>query len=72
MAVDPLFENTSCVDLLANEGNEFMYIDGVTTMTFFNGEVPADAVKNRLVEIVQASPWVGGKLARSKARIGRH
>eukprot|EP00391_Amoebophrya_sp_Ameob2_P005314 CAMPEP_0178992522 /NCGR_PEP_ID=MMETSP0795-20121207/6164_1 /TAXON_ID=88552 /ORGANISM="Amoebophrya sp., Strain Ameob2" /LENGTH=476 /DNA_ID=CAMNT_0020684419 /DNA_START=360 /DNA_END=1790 /DNA_ORIENTATION=+ len=61
---------TTCVDLLENEGWAYMYLDGVTTVTFFDGAIPAQWIKDRLVSIVQASPWVAGRLAPSKGGPG--
>eukprot|EP00928_Gymnodinium_smaydae_P089074 TRINITY_DN73079_c0_g1_i1.p1 TRINITY_DN73079_c0_g1~~TRINITY_DN73079_c0_g1_i1.p1 ORF type:complete len:407 (-),score=57.82 TRINITY_DN73079_c0_g1_i1:162-1382(-) len=66
MSVSP--EGTECVDLLEMEASAYMYIDGVTTMSFFDGPVPLDQLKERLVKIVQASPWIAGKLVKSKAK----
>lgn len=66
MAVHP--SSTTCVDLLDNEGREYMYIDGVTTVTFFDGPVPLEQLKDRLVKVVQASPWLAGKLVKTKGK----
>ncbi|CAD7924617.1 unnamed protein product [Amoebophrya sp. A120] len=60
----------TCVDLLENEGTAYIYLDGVTTVTFFDGPAPLEQLKSRLVQIVKASPWVAGKLVTSKGRPG--
>ncbi|CAD7923292.1 unnamed protein product [Amoebophrya sp. A25] len=69
MSVDPQFDSgTTCVDLLDMESEAFMYLDGVTTVTFFDGPCPLEQVKERLVKVVQESPWVAGKLVKKKAK----
>lgn len=64
MAVHP--SDATCVDLLENEVSAYMYIDGVTTVTFFDGPVPLEQLRDRLVQVVQASPWVAGRLVKRK------
>ena len=54
------------VDLLEMESSAFMYIDGVTTVTLFDGKVPLEQLKDRLFKVVQASPWLAGKFVRKK------
>ena len=67
--VDPQYDQF--VELLEMEGGAYMYVDGVTTITFFNGDTPLDQVKDRLVKVVQASPWLCGKLVKAKGRGGK-
>jgi hypothetical protein len=44
---------TCHVDLMEMEASAFMYIDGITTVTFFDGPVPLEQLKERLVKVVQ-------------------
>ena len=67
MSVAP--ESTTCVvDLLEMESSAYMYLDGITTVTFFDGPVPLEQLKERLVKVVQASPWLAGKLVKKKGK----
>lgn len=34
----------------------------ISTVTFFEGQVPTEGLKNRIVEIVQANPWLACRL----------
>ncbi|KAK3257340.1 hypothetical protein CYMTET_33569 [Cymbomonas tetramitiformis] len=71
MAVAPQSDETEMlVDLMDMESAAYMYIDGVTTVTFFHGEVPLEQLKTRLVNVVQASPWLAGKLVKNKKAKG--
>ena len=54
----------TCVDLMDMEAEAYMYIDGITTVTFFDGPVPLQQLKERLVKLVQASPWIAGNLVK--------
>ena len=57
------------VDLLEMEASSFMYLDGVSTVTFFDGPAPIQQLKDRLVQVVQASPWLCGKLVKNKGKV---
>mmetsp|Transcript_67795 Transcript_67795/g.177788 ORF Transcript_67795/g.177788 Transcript_67795/m.177788 type:complete len:405 (+) Transcript_67795:73-1287(+) len=67
MAVHP--SSTTFVDLLEMESSAYMYIDGVTTVTLFDGPVPLEQFKDRLVKVVQASPWLAGKLVKKGKKV---
>ena len=54
----------TCVVLMEMEATAYMYIDGITTVTFFDGPVPLQQLKERLVKLVQASPWIAGNLVK--------
>jgi len=52
------------------EATSYMYIDGITTVTFFDGPIPLEQLKERLVKVVQASPWLVGKLVETDGKKG--
>lgn len=60
----------TCVDLMEMEASAYMYLEGITTITFFDGAVPLQQLKERLVKLVQASPWLAGKLVQQKGKEG--
>lgn len=60
----------TCVDLMEMEASAYVYLDGVTTVTFFDGPVPLQQLKERMVKVVQASPWLAGKLVKQKGKEG--
>mmetsp|Transcript_1985 Transcript_1985/g.4594 ORF Transcript_1985/g.4594 Transcript_1985/m.4594 type:complete len:465 (-) Transcript_1985:547-1941(-) len=70
VAAEASADSTKQIDLHENEAWAYMYLDGVTTVTFFEGDIPVQHIKDKLVQIVQASPWVAGTLAPSKGRPG--
>tara|TARA_A100001015_G_scaffold13300_1_gene15562 strand:+ start:900 stop:1724 length:825 start_codon:yes stop_codon:yes gene_type:complete len=55
------------VTLLKMEGSEYMQIDGITTVTFFKGQLPRDAIKKRFFDIIKANPWIAGRLEKCDA-----
>eukprot|EP00927_Polykrikos_kofoidii_P083770 TRINITY_DN8658_c0_g1_i1.p1 TRINITY_DN8658_c0_g1~~TRINITY_DN8658_c0_g1_i1.p1 ORF type:complete len:423 (+),score=82.30 TRINITY_DN8658_c0_g1_i1:90-1358(+) len=63
MAVAP---ESECVELMEMESSAYVYLDGITTVTFFDGAVALEQVKDRLVHVVQASPWLAWKLVKNK------
>ena len=54
------------VTLLKEEGSMMAYCGAVTTITFFSGPAPVDAVRERVAAVVAANPWLGGRLVRGK------
>mmetsp|Transcript_87051 Transcript_87051/g.244123 ORF Transcript_87051/g.244123 Transcript_87051/m.244123 type:complete len:401 (+) Transcript_87051:74-1276(+) len=64
-------EGTTAVDLLERECGPYMFLDGITTITFFAGPVPLEQLKERVVKVVQASPWLAGKLAKKNKEKGQ-
>ena len=42
------------------------YCGAVTTVTFFTGPAPVEAVRERLALVVAANPWLAGRLVRGK------
>ena len=59
-------EGTTYAKLMEMEENWVPYLDGITTVTFFDGPPPLEQLKDRLVKVVQASPWLAGKLVKRK------
>lgn len=57
------------VDLMEMERSSYMWLDGVTTVTFFEGPVPRVQLEERLVRVVQASPWLAGKLVKRAKKV---
>jgi hypothetical protein len=62
-------ESRTREDLMEMEGGGYMYVDGITTVTFFDGPVPLEQLKERLVKVVQASPWLAGKLVKKGKKV---
>ena len=54
------------VTLLKEEGSMMAYCGAVTTVTFFTGPAPVEAVRERLALVVAANPWLAGRLVRGK------
>lgn len=54
------------VTLLKEEGSMMAYTGAVTTITFFSGPAPVEALRARLEAVVVANPWLSGNLARGK------
>lgn len=54
------------VTLLKEEGSIMAYAGAVTTITFFTGPAPVDALRERLAAVVAANPWLGGSLEKRK------
>eukprot|EP01040_Poterioochromonas_malhamensis_P006581 gene6581-7085_t len=50
------------IDLLPNEQSRLLHISSVSTITFFDGEVPIKIIQDRLFQIVKANPWLTGRL----------
>lgn len=42
------------------------YCGAVTTITFFRGPAPVEAVREKLTAVVAANPWLSGRLVRGK------
>ena len=59
-------EMPSEVTLLKEEGGMMAYCGAVTTITFFTGPAPVEAVRERLALVVAANPWLAGRLVRGK------
>ena len=59
-------ETPAEVTLLKEEGSMMAYCGAVTTITFFTGPAPVEALRERLALVVAASPWLGGRLVRGK------
>ena len=54
------------VTLLKEEGSMMAYAGAVSTITFFTGSAPVDAIRERLAAVVAANPWLGGRLEKRK------
>ena len=59
-------ETPAEVTLLKEEGSMMAYCGAVTTITFFTGPAPVEALRERLALVVAANPWLGGRLVRGK------
>ena len=59
---------TSDVTLLKEEGSLMAYCGAVTTLTFFNGPAPAEAVRERVAAVVAANPCSPGASCGAKGR----
>ena len=57
------------VTLLKEEGSMMAYAGAVTTITFFTGPAPVDAIRERLAAVVAANPWLSGRLEKRKGEI---
>ena len=58
--------DATSVTLLKEEGSMMAYAGAVTTITFFTGPAPVDAIRERLTAVVAANPWLGGSLEKRK------
>ena len=56
----------SSVTLLKEEGSIHAMAGAVTTITFFTGPAPVEAIRERLSAVVAANPWLSGRLVRGK------
>ena len=54
------------VTLLKEEDTMMAYCGAVTTITFFTGPAPVEAVRARVAAVVAANPWLAGRLVRGK------
>ena len=54
------------VTLLKEEGSIMAYGGAVTTITFFTGPAPVEKIRERLVAIVAANPWLAGRLEKRR------
>jgi len=52
--------------LLKEEGSMMSYAGAVTTITFFTGPAPVDALRERLAAVVLANPWLAGRLEKRR------
>ena len=59
-------DEAGSVTLLKEEGSLHAYTGAVTTITFFTGPAPVEAVRERLTAVVAANPWLAGRLVRGK------
>lgn len=59
-------EETGSVTLLKEEGSVHSYTGAITTVTFFTGPAPVEALRERLTAVVAANPWLAGRLVRGK------
>ena len=57
---------TESVTLLKEETGMMAYNGAVTTITFFTGPAPVDAIRERVAAVVAANPWLSGRLVRGK------
>ena len=55
-------ETPAEVTLLEEEGSMMAHCGAVTTITFFTGPAPVEALRERLALVVAANPWLGGRL----------
>ena len=68
-------EDTIDTPLLKFESNWMgvLYVWPITTIQFYKGD-PTAAItylKNRLIEVTKANPWIGSKIVKDKARHGK-
>jgi len=54
------------VTLLKEEGSMMAYCGAVTTVTFFTGPAPVEALRERVAAVLAANPWLAGRLVRGK------
>lgn len=67
-------KKTADVPLLKLEsGKMFLLGEGITTVQFFEGDAVAAAVflKERLAQVIEASPWIGGVLVKNASMHGK-
>ena len=60
--------NVVSIDLLLVENSEgYMELPSVTTITFYNGIEDEEYLRNRVLKIVEANPWLCGSLVRDES-----
>ena len=62
--ISPIDANS--VTLLQEETSLHSYTGAVTTITFFTGAAPVEALRERVAAVVTANPWLAGRLVRAK------
>ncbi len=67
MAITPVLAGGE-IKLLKDEGGGLMMEEGITTISFYEGEFkPAvEALKGQFAKVVAANPWLAGRLAYNK------
>eukprot|EP00966_Prymnesium_polylepis_P253697 5863678-Prymnesium_polylepis.1 len=59
-------ETTTTVFLMSPEESGLLFMPSdilnITTATFFKGKVPTEDLKRRIIEVVQANPWLACRL----------
>ena len=65
VAADEMPAEAGSVTLLQEEGGMMAYCGAVTTITFFTGPAPVEAVRERLTLVVAANPWLAAVLRRT-------
>ena len=60
--------NTSDIQLLTDEKGGLGYEEGITTMTYYTGDINAakEALRNQFKKVVEKNPWIAGRLVSHK------
>lgn len=67
--VAPTDGGQASIPLLESEGKDMMLMaGGISTITFFSGEAPKDAIRARLAAILAKNPWVAGRITRKSKK----
>lgn len=58
------------IDLFQHETNTGMlYYEPISTVTIFEGQPPIEYLQNKVTEILNANPWLRGRLVKRKGKI---
>jgi len=60
-------ENYECVQLLPAESKMLIHFSSVSSITFFTGVIDKSSLCNKILDIMNCNPWLGGRLVRENS-----
>ena len=63
------YGDRKAVELLKDEAEGLIYEAGITSITFYEGKPPTEAIRAQFERVVAANPWIVGRLATLKGAV---